>query len=394
MDAALTERALTVEMVEYVDSCDRLDRIWNPELKGLKKDASTKKRRIRNAAPSKREYVVGEYVQAKEVYERAVAEAQTASWKRFCTAQDGESLWDGIYRVIRETGKNREDVLLQTDSGRVLGTNESATLLAKTFFPYDRVDTNYPHHAEVRRQTGGDDLPPVSSGGSARVGSHRGFAQYLSKFRLRDSPYCACDPAKIQDVLHVLEDCDMFLRERAALEAEFGVRISGRHFPEILSHVHRRGRLPDTLLRNFEGKTLSPTESQNSREHILPRRLCIDGYAIPHPNERKDRRQTCRNLRLSEDDPPFTMVEVKAVLRELNPKTAPGLDGLTADICIAAVESEMEVFLAIANKCLELAYFPTHWKTAHVVIIPKPEKEDYTLPKSYRPIGLLPIPER
>ncbi|GBP08076.1 hypothetical protein EVAR_39395_1 [Eumeta japonica] len=168
MDAALAERALTVEMVESVDSCDRLDGIvetytecirqaceaaipprnskrrlklpwWSPELEGLKKDARTKKRSIRNAAPSRREYVVGEYVQAKEVYERAAAEAQTASWKRFCSAQDGKSLWDGIYRVIRKTGKNREDILLQTDSGR-------------------------PHHAEVRRQTDGDDRPPVTSG--------------------------------------------------------------------------------------------------------------------------------------------------------------------------------------------------------------------------------------
>ncbi|GBP90256.1 hypothetical protein EVAR_89375_1 [Eumeta japonica] len=41
--------------------------------------------------PRQWEYVVGEYVQAREVY-GAVAEAQTASWKRFCSAQDGESL--------------------------------------------------------------------------------------------------------------------------------------------------------------------------------------------------------------------------------------------------------------------------------------------------------------
>ncbi|GBP82535.1 Putative 115 kDa protein in type-1 retrotransposable element R1DM [Eumeta japonica] len=191
MDAALAERALTVEMVESVDSCDRLDGIvetyteciqqaceiaipprnskrrlklpwWSPELEGLKKDART--RSGASAAPSRREYVVGEYVQAKEVYERAAAEAQTASWKRFCSAQDGESLWDGIYRVIRETGKNREDILLQTDSGLVLSPNESATLLAETFFPDDRVDTDYPHHAEVRRQTDGDDRPPATSG--------------------------------------------------------------------------------------------------------------------------------------------------------------------------------------------------------------------------------------
>ncbi|GBP48763.1 hypothetical protein EVAR_32783_1 [Eumeta japonica] len=179
-------------MVESVDSCDRLDGIvetytecmrqtsmrrcyrnlkrrlklswWSPELEDLKKDTSTKKRCIRNATPSRREYVVGEYVQTREVYERAAAEALTASWKLFCSARDGEILWDGIYRVIyRETRKNREEVLLQTDSGRVLGPKESATLLAETFFPDDRVNTDYPHHAEVRRQTDGDGRPPVTS---------------------------------------------------------------------------------------------------------------------------------------------------------------------------------------------------------------------------------------
>ncbi|GBP55464.1 E3 ubiquitin-protein ligase MIB2 [Eumeta japonica] len=51
----------------------------NLKLEGLKRDARTKKRRIRNAAPIKWEYVVGEYVQAKEVYKRVVSEAQIIS---------------------------------------------------------------------------------------------------------------------------------------------------------------------------------------------------------------------------------------------------------------------------------------------------------------------------
>ncbi|GBP90792.1 Retrovirus-related Pol polyprotein from type-1 retrotransposable element R1 [Eumeta japonica] len=255
MDAALIERALTLEMVESVDSCDRLDGIvetytecirqacetaiplrnskrrlklpwWSPELEGLKKDALTKKRRIRNAAPSRREYVVGEYVQARE------------------------SLWDGIYRVIRETGKNREDVLLQTDSGLVLSPNESATLLAETFFPDDQVDTDYSHHAEVRRQTDGDDRPPETSG---------------------DLP---------------------------------GV------------------------------------------------------------------------------DPPFTGAEVKNALKAFHPRKAPGIDGFTSDICQAAIFRDLGVFLAMANKCLELGYFPRAWKVAAIKVIPKPGKDDYARPNS------------
>ncbi|GBP85083.1 Putative 115 kDa protein in type-1 retrotransposable element R1DM [Eumeta japonica] len=250
-------------MVKSVGSCDQLDEVvetytecirqacdaaiprkssstrglkppwWSPELEGLKRDARTKKRRIRNAAPGRREYVVGEYVQAREVYERAVAEAQTTSWKRFCSAQDGESLWDGIYRVIRETGKNREDVLLKTDSGQVIGPDESATLLAETFFPDDRVDTDDPYHTEVRRRTDGSSQPPEASG------------------------------------------------------------------------------------------------------------ICPGG-------------------------PTFTGAE-------------------------AAIFRDLGLFLAMANKCLELGYFPRAWKVAAIKVIPKPGKEDYARPKSYRPIGLLPV---
>ncbi|GBP78580.1 Putative 115 kDa protein in type-1 retrotransposable element R1DM [Eumeta japonica] len=269
MDAALNERTLTTEMVKSVGSCDQLDELehawtetppwWSPELEGLKRDARTKKRRIRNAAPGRREYVVGEYVQAREVYERAVAEAQTTSWKRFCSAQDGESLWDGIYRVIRETGKNREDVLLKTDSGQVIGPDESATLLAETFFPDDRVDTDDPYHTEVRRRTDGSSQPPEASG---------------------DLP---------------------------------GV------------------------------------------------------------------------------DPPFTGAEVRFALKAFHPRKAPGIDGFTSDICQAAIFRDLGLFLAMANKCLELGYFPRAWKVAAIKVIPKPGKEDYARPKSYRPIGLLPV---
>jgi len=43
----------------------------------------------------------------------------------------------------------------------------------------------------------------------------------------------------------------------------------------------------------------------------------------------------------------------------------------------------------IANTCIELGYWPSHFKSSTMVITPKPNKSTYNLPKSYHPIVLL-----
>lgn len=227
---------------------------WSPSLERLKKDAMTKKRRIRNAAASRRHFTIQEYALAKQTYTTAATEAATANWKEFCTKQDRESMWDGIYRVIRKTARRQDDALLRNTAGETLSPEQSADLLAKTFYPDDSTNAEQPYHVELRR-----------------------------------------------------------LAEE----------------------------------RNPQG--------------------------------------------LSADDPPFTTAELEMVLQNQNPKKAPGPDGLTADICTAAINCDREVFLAIANKCLSLSHFPKQWKVAHVCILRKPGKDDYTSPKSYRPIGLLSV---
>ncbi|KAJ8704202.1 hypothetical protein PYW07_013496 [Mythimna separata] len=86
---------------------------WNSTLDLLKKDAVRKKRRIRNAAAHRREYTIEIYVTAKNKYTLAATEAATASWREFCTRQDRESMWDGIYRVLRKTARRQENTLLR-----------------------------------------------------------------------------------------------------------------------------------------------------------------------------------------------------------------------------------------------------------------------------------------
>lgn len=90
-------------------------------------------------------------------------------------------------------------------------------------------------------------------------------------------------------------------------------------------------------------------------------------------------------------DPPFTLEEVETVVNSFNSKKAPGSDGLISDICRHVITQAPELYLALANKCLEHSHFPNAWKKATVVVLRKPGKESYTVPKSYRPIGLLPV---
>lgn len=85
------------------------------------------------------------------------------------------------------------------------------------------------------------------------------------------------------------------------------------------------------------------------------------------------------------------MQELMKAVGSINPKKAPGEDGLTADICAHAVLTAPELCLSLANRCLQMGYFPVKWKQATVVVLRKPGKERYDVLKAYRPIGLLPV---
>lgn len=226
---------------------------WSDELAEMKKEVTTRKRRIRCAAPVRRAKVVEEYLQLKNEYEYKAKKAQIDSWKEFCAKQDKEGLWGGIYRVLYKTTKRQEDLPLIKD-GKVLDPEDSARMLAETFYPAD-------------------------------------------------------------------------------------------------------------------------LESEDNEDHRRTRKIANERSHVDHDDH----------------DPPFTIYELSSAVRSFNPKKAPGADGLTADICDQTIQQDPELFLAIANQCLQLGYFPVIWKEATVVVLRKPAKDDYTKPKSYRPIGLLPV---
>lgn len=89
-------------------------------------------------------------------------------------------------------------------------------------------------------------------------------------------------------------------------------------------------------------------------------------------------------------DQPFTATELRHAVIKLKGNKAPGLDGLPPEVIKALHEAAPNIMLKQMNKCLELSHFPTIWKRARIILIPKSGK-DLSKPDGYRPISLLPV---
>jgi len=88
---------------------------------------------------------------------------------------------------------------------------------------------------------------------------------------------------------------------------------------------------------------------------------------------------------------PFSKEEFKITLGTCSNLLTPGPDKLSwrhfksilsDKDCISSV-------IKIANACIDLGYWPNHFKILSMVIIPKPNKPSYNSSKSFRPIVLL-----
>ena len=83
----------------------------------------------------------------------------------------------------------------------------------------------------------------------------------------------------------------------------------------------------------------------------------------------------------------ITPREVTLALAGTSNKSAPGPSGINYKLMKWAFEAHPNLILEILNTALCLRHHS--WTTAKVVIIPKPNKDDYSVAKAYRPVSLL-----
>ena len=89
--------------------------------------------------------------------------------------------------------------------------------------------------------------------------------------------------------------------------------------------------------------------------------------------------------------PLISQKEIWDALRPTNNSSAPGPDHITwRHIKLAlSIPGTDESLAALYNRICFTGTWPTHFKDSFSVIIPKPNKPDYSIPKAYRPIALL-----
>src|SRR5215469_8941098 len=148
----------------------------------------------------------------------------------------------------------------------------------------------------------------------------------------------------------------------------------------------QRPQIHESPLRTQDGKWISdPRQKAN---------LFADHLAeVFKPLPRNDDEENITLINKNDEDeiPYVSLKELKNVCRvNLNNKKSPGHDLITGQIIKQLPDLALLKLQYIINACFRLRYVPKLWKTAEVIVIPKPGKPT-TEVSSYRPIPLLPI---
>ena len=89
--------------------------------------------------------------------------------------------------------------------------------------------------------------------------------------------------------------------------------------------------------------------------------------------------------------PTFSKEEFRLVLVNCNNSSVPGPDKLSWSYLKIILKDDdcLNLIVNIANACIEVGYWPSHFKRFTMVIIPKPNKKAYDSPKAFKLIVLL-----
>ena len=136
-------------------------------------------------------------------------------------------------------------------------------------------------------------------------------------------------------------------------------------FRQHLSNIHKEP----------EGPHFDQTHYNTVKNYILTNRLTFTPLNTPTPP-----------LHAHPTTDPITIEDIHNALHRKR-STAPGQDKITYHLLKKLPNTAIHFLSNLYTASLYLGYVPKRWKHAHILLFPKPDK-DQTNPNNYRPISL------
>ena len=155
----------------------------------------------------------------------------------------------------------------------------------------------------------------------------------------------------------------------------------GGNIWEVAKWRHGQKSSDIAALRNVDGSlTFEPEEMAR----ILAERFFVQDPGDVTVSQCNDPQQTptCQFK-------PFMAKELTSLLMNASSNSAPGTSVISWQILKLAWMVIKDHAITIANACIQIGHHPQQWCHILVVVIPKPDRLDYSHAKNYRPISLI-----
>jgi hypothetical protein len=142
-------------------------------------------------------------------------------------------------------------------------------------------------------------------------------------------------------------------------------------------------RIPTIKVNNHEGRTVEVNDNDDKAK-IFAKAF------FPPPPEQHDEEDDQEDYPDPLPDPPLpNKNQVEAALRRLSPYKAPGPDGIPNIVLQKCFDIITVRLLQIYRAILKLEVFFDPWREFTTIVLRKPDKPNYEIPKAYRPIALI-----
>ena len=177
--------------------------------------------------------------------------------------------------------------------------------------------------------------------------------------------------------------------KRTAWRIFVEVTPTEKHMAALYRIAQKRDKRSINTLQRPDGTLTDP--GADTITYLTDTHFPAATPGIPHIKHSAARKIDMTQLESSYNDW-INPDRVRRSLRLFKPNKAAGPDGLKPIVFKYLPDNAIAVLSVLYEACIALGHTPKKWRDTKVIFLPKPGKDDYDIPKSYRPISLSNFP--